>query len=80
MHILNCKHEYGNINDTMTLLKHVNNPSPLLPYEKIYIQIFHHNNNLIQEQQPNEHNTMFQLIYNNYKPSQPQVHITSIPG
>jgi hypothetical protein len=24
MHILNCKHEYGNINDTMTLLKQIN--------------------------------------------------------
>jgi hypothetical protein len=72
MHILNCKHEYGNINDAMTLLKRIDNPSLLLPYEQMYIQLFHHNNHLIQEQQPNEHNMMFQLLYNNYKAPQPQ--------
>ena len=32
--------EYGNINDTMTLLKQINKPSILLPYEHMYIQIF----------------------------------------
>jgi phosphoribulokinase len=44
LHILNCRHEYGNINDTMTLLKHINSPSLLLPYEQMYIQLFHYNN------------------------------------
>jgi hypothetical protein len=34
LHILNCKHEYGNIDDTMTLLKQINKPVLLLPYEK----------------------------------------------
>ena len=34
LHILNCRYEYGNINDTMTLLKHVNKPSLLLPYNR----------------------------------------------
>ena len=37
LHILNCRHEYGNIKDTMTLLKQVNKPSLLLPYEQMYI-------------------------------------------
>jgi len=30
LHILNCRHEYGNINDTMTLLKQINKSSLLL--------------------------------------------------
>jgi len=47
LHILNCRHEYGNIDDTMTLLKQINTPALLLPYEQMYIQSFHHNNELI---------------------------------
>jgi hypothetical protein len=62
LHILNCRHEYGNINDTMTLLKHINIPSLLLPYDQMYIQIFCHNNELIPEQHPNKHNPMFELL------------------
>jgi len=27
LHILNCRHEYGNINDTMTLLKQIDTPT-----------------------------------------------------
>ena len=61
-HILNCRHEYGNITETMTLLKQINRPSFLLPYEQMYIQIFHRNNELIPEQRPNEHNPMFELL------------------
>jgi len=37
LHILNCRHECGSINDTMTLLKYINTPSALLPYEEMYI-------------------------------------------
>jgi hypothetical protein len=62
LHILNCRHEYGNINDTMTLLKQINKPSLLLPYEQMYIQIFRRNNEHIPEQHPNEHNPMFELL------------------
>ena len=65
LHILNCRHEYGNINNTMTLLKQINTPTLLLPYEQMYIQSFHHNNELIPEQHPNEHNTMFDLLRSN---------------
>jgi len=60
--ICNSKHEYGIIGDTMTLLKHIDKPSLLLPYEQLYIQLFHHNNQLIPEQYPNEQNPMFQLL------------------
>jgi hypothetical protein len=40
LHILNCRHEYGNNEDTMTLLKQIDKPSMLLPYEHMYIQNF----------------------------------------
>jgi len=46
----------------MTLLKQVNKPSLLLPYEQMYIQNFYRNKELILEQLPNEHNPMFELL------------------
>ena len=63
LHILNCRHEYRNIENTMTLLKSINAPNLLLPYEQMYIQTLHLNNELIPEQQPNEPNPMFQLYH-----------------
>jgi hypothetical protein len=44
-------------------------PSLLLPYEQMYIQLFHRNNQLIPEQHPNEQNPMFQPLYNRYETS-----------
>jgi len=64
LHILNCRHEYGNIEDTTTLLKQINTPTFLLPYEKKYIQSFYHNNELIPEHLK-EHNPMFDLLHSN---------------
>jgi len=61
LHILNCRHEYGNINDTMTLLKQVSKPTLLLPYEQMFIQSLHHSNELINEQQASGHNPMYEL-------------------
>jgi len=69
--ISNSKYEYDTIRDTMTLLKHIDKPSLLLPYEQIYMQLFHHNIQLIPEQHPNEQNPMFQLLYNRYHTSHP---------
>jgi hypothetical protein len=66
LHILKCRHKYGSINDTMTLLKSIDRPSRLLPYEQMYIQLFHHNNHIIPEKYPKEQNPMFQLLYNKY--------------
>jgi hypothetical protein len=63
LHILNCRHEYGNIENTMTVLKSINAPNLLLPYEKMYIQKLHSNNELIPEQYPNEPNPMFRLFH-----------------
>ena len=65
LHLLNCRHEYDNINDTMTLLKQINTPTLLLAYEQMYVQSFHHNNELIPEQHPNEHNPVFDLLHSN---------------
>jgi hypothetical protein len=58
----------------MTLLKRIDSPSLLLPYKQMYVKLFHHNNHLIPEQQPNEQNLMFQLLYDKYKTSPPPPH------
>jgi phosphoribulokinase len=39
LHILNNKYEYDLINNTMTLLKHINKTSLLLPYEQLNIPL-----------------------------------------
>jgi phosphoribulokinase len=62
LHILNNRHEYGNINDTMTLLNPINKPHLLLLFEQMYIQTLYHNNELIPEQHPNEKNPLFELL------------------
>ena len=62
LRILNCRREYGNINETMTLLKQIKRPPLLLPYEQMYILIFRHDNELISEQHLNEQNPMFELL------------------
>jgi hypothetical protein len=53
------------------LLKHIDKPSLLLQYEQMHLQIFHHNNQLIPDQHPNEQNPMFQLLYNRFHTSHP---------
>ena len=49
-HILQNIHEYGTLTYTMSLLKHIHNPTKLIPYEQLFIQNFHHHGNLISEQ------------------------------
>ena len=53
LHVLNNKHEYGTIDGTMTLLKHINRSTLLLPYEQLYIQTYHHQKQLKPEQHVN---------------------------
>ena len=60
LHILQNQHEYGQINSTMTLLKPLNNPSLLLPYERYCIQSLHQEGKRIPEQSPGETNPLFQ--------------------
>ena len=71
LHILNNRHEYGKINDTMTLLKPINKPHLLLPFEQMYIQTLYHNNELIPEQQPNKQNPLFELLQHKHLTSHP---------
>jgi hypothetical protein len=79
LHILITRHEYGSINDTITLIKQVHNPSLWLPYEQMYIQSFHHNNELIPEQHTNEKNPMFQLLHNKHCTTQPLWYLINNP-
>jgi hypothetical protein len=56
------------MNSTMTLLKPLNNPNLLLPYEQYYIQSLHHEGKLIPEQNPGETNPLFQTAINSHIP------------
>ncbi len=49
LHILNNRHEYGKITDTMTLLKHITDQTMLLPYEQMFIKSYHHHEHLIPD-------------------------------
>ena len=60
-HILQNRHEYGHLTDTMTLIKPVNRTNVLLPYEQLYIQKYHHKDILIPEQQCFDNNPLLQL-------------------
>ena len=50
------------------LLKPLNNPSLLLPYEQYYIQSLHQAGRLIPEQSPGETNPLFQTAINPQPP------------
>jgi hypothetical protein len=41
LHILNNRHEYGTINEIMTLLKAIKHAPSLIPYEQLFIQAHH---------------------------------------
>jgi hypothetical protein len=47
LHILQNQHEYGPIDQTMTLLKPITNPSLLTPFEQYFIQSFGSTDRLI---------------------------------
>ena len=59
--MLQNRHEYGFITDTMTLHKPMHKMSVLTPYEQLFIQAFLYNGNLIMEQGTGEQNPLFQL-------------------
>ena len=60
-HILRNKHEYGKLENTMTLIKHINKPSKLIPYEQLIIQQVYNKDNLIPEQECYDHNQLYKL-------------------
>jgi hypothetical protein len=45
----------------MSLLKPIHKTPILIPYKQLFIQTFHHNGNLITEQDTGEQNPLFQL-------------------
>jgi len=49
------------MNNIMTLLKPLNNPNMLTPYEQFYIQTLHREGKLIPEQCPGDQNPLFEL-------------------
>jgi len=61
LHILNNRHEYGPLTDTMSLLKPIQKPSLLIPYEQLFIQTFHKSGRLIREQHCYDQNPLYQL-------------------
>jgi len=71
LHILQNRHEYDPMHNTMTLLKHVKNQSLLLPYEQYHIQA-HHHRKLIPEQSPGDTNPLFHAVINPLNPHGPQ--------
>jgi len=52
----------------MTLLKPLNNPNLLIPYEQYYIQTLYREGKLIPEQSPEEINPLFQTVINPQPP------------
>ena len=58
-HILRNHHEYDPIDDTVTLLKHINKASLLIPYEQLYIQTYQRHGHLIPEQCIGEQNPIY---------------------
>jgi hypothetical protein len=49
MRILNNRHEFGPMHNTMELLKPINKTKFLTPYEQLYIQSHHHHKQLIPD-------------------------------
>jgi len=56
------------MNSTMALIKPLNDPNVLLPYEQYYIQSLHQAGKLIPEQSPGETNPLFQTVVNPHIP------------
>jgi hypothetical protein len=60
-HILENGREFRNIEDTLTLLRPVNNATLLMSYEQLYIQTHHHKGMLTPAQHNTEPNPLLKL-------------------
>jgi len=60
--ILHSQHEYGTMDNIMTLPKPLNNTAMLIPYEQLFIRSLHQERKLIAEQYPGEQTPLFQLV------------------
>jgi hypothetical protein len=56
VYILHNAHEYGRINNSMSVLKQVNKGPSMNSFEQFYIQIYSYNNKRVPEQCTGEHN------------------------
>ena len=63
LHILQNRHEYGPLKETMTLLKQESNRHKLLAYEQLHIHLQQRNGNLIPEQTTNTLNPLLKLMH-----------------
>ena len=71
LHILNNIHEYGSINDTVTLLKHITKPTLLIPSEQLYIHSYHYHRRLVPDHHIGQHNPLYQIMHD--------IHLKSLP-
>jgi len=62
LHILQNRHEYGPLNETMRLLNQVNKTTSLIPYERLYIQTLHQAGKHIPEQFPGDPNPLLPTV------------------
>ena len=62
LHILQNRHEYGPMNETMRLLKQVNKMTSLIPYNCLYIKTLHQTGKLIPEEYPGDPNPILQAV------------------
>jgi len=62
LHILQNRHEYGSIIDTLQLLKTCSKGTHMNCWEALYMQEFHQHGILIAEQQVSDSNPLYELI------------------
>ena len=62
MSILEHRHEYGPLNNTMALIKTCRKGSYMNILEQYYIQLYQKQDALIEEQHPMEENILFKFI------------------
>jgi len=63
LHILNNRHEYGPLDETMQMIKTCTKGRYMNCWETMYIQEYHQKDSLITEQEPMEHNILFDCIH-----------------
>ena len=61
LHVLQNRHEYGTIEDTLQLLKTCRKGTRMNCWETLYMQVFHQHKILITEQQIGELNPLYEL-------------------
>jgi len=62
LRVLNNAHEYGSINNIMSLLKQVNKGPLINSFKQFYFQFHFYHNKLISEQSIGEQNQIYKLV------------------